>query len=273
MKRVEALDPLQPEALWYLGLSEAQHRNLAAATAYWQRLLACSIPPAGTTRWCRTPWRRSSRRTDRAIAGCFMTDPRPPSPHARPHPRAAGNGGASAMNEASAADLLRALRGLVASGAVRIELDLKRLDHMDSPVGVEADSNIWVYGSIPICAGVFWQLGPWAGIAAVVVSLALYFTLAAPMSAAAWRGGSRSGRCRTASCGGGCGGSAGSPWSSVRAARAAVLPPATGWRWSAASRRTSPGHRRTPRPDPRGDGARHHGSLQSRELLQISPNT
>src|SRR6185312_14293064 len=43
--------------------------------------------------------------------------------------------------EATPVDLLRALRGLVESGALRLELDLKRLDHMDSPVGVEADSN------------------------------------------------------------------------------------------------------------------------------------
>ncbi len=80
------------------------------------------------------------------------------------------------MNDASAADLLRGLRGLVESGKIRIELDFGRLDHMDSPVGVEADSNIWVYVGLPICALVFWQLGLWPGIAAAAVFVGLYFT-------------------------------------------------------------------------------------------------
>jgi hypothetical protein len=81
------------------------------------------------------------------------------------------------MNEASPADLLRVLRGLVENGKIRIELDFRRLDHMDSPVGVEADSNIWVYAALPLCALVFWQLGMWPGAAAVAVCLALYFTV------------------------------------------------------------------------------------------------
>jgi hypothetical protein len=49
---------------------------------------------------------------------------------------------------------------------------------MDSPVAVEADSNIWVYGSIVVCAIIFWQGGIFPGIAAIAVSLALYFTVA-----------------------------------------------------------------------------------------------
>ncbi len=81
------------------------------------------------------------------------------------------------MNEASAADLFRELRRLVASGTLRLELDLARLDHIDSPVAVEADSNIWVYGLLVICVAVFWQAGPVPGVVAIAVSLVLYFTL------------------------------------------------------------------------------------------------
>lgn len=40
MKRVEALDPKQPAALWYLGLAAAQQRHFDEATGYWQRLSA-----------------------------------------------------------------------------------------------------------------------------------------------------------------------------------------------------------------------------------------
>jgi hypothetical protein len=82
------------------------------------------------------------------------------------------------MNEASADDLFRELRALLARGTLRLELDLARLDHIDSPVAVEADSNIWVYGSIAVCAIIFWQGGTYPGVAAVAVSLALYFTVA-----------------------------------------------------------------------------------------------
>jgi hypothetical protein len=80
------------------------------------------------------------------------------------------------MNDASAAELLRVLRGLVESGKIRIELDFRRLDHMDSPAGIEADSNIWVYAGIPACALVFWQFGLWPGAGAVALCIVLYFT-------------------------------------------------------------------------------------------------
>ncbi|HKW52531.1 MAG TPA: tetratricopeptide repeat protein, partial [Stellaceae bacterium] len=38
-RHVDTLDPKQPQALWYLGLAEAQQRHLAEASGYWQRLL------------------------------------------------------------------------------------------------------------------------------------------------------------------------------------------------------------------------------------------
>jgi cytochrome c-type biogenesis protein CcmH len=38
-QRVDAQDPKQPQALWYLGLAAAQQRRLAAASGYWERLL------------------------------------------------------------------------------------------------------------------------------------------------------------------------------------------------------------------------------------------
>jgi cytochrome c-type biogenesis protein CcmH len=44
MKEVEQHDPKQPEALWYLGLAEAQNHNGGAAAGYWQRLLALLDP-------------------------------------------------------------------------------------------------------------------------------------------------------------------------------------------------------------------------------------
>jgi hypothetical protein len=80
------------------------------------------------------------------------------------------------MSEPTAEDLFRDLRRLLALGRVRLELDVARLEHIDSPVVVEADSNIWVYTLLAICAAVFWRAGPWPGVAAIIASLALYLT-------------------------------------------------------------------------------------------------
>lgn len=44
LKRVVAIEPNAPAALWYLGLAAAQQRHFDEATTYWQRLLA-ALPP------------------------------------------------------------------------------------------------------------------------------------------------------------------------------------------------------------------------------------
>jgi cytochrome c-type biogenesis protein CcmH len=44
MRKVEAIQPKQPEALWFLGLAEAQQQHPDAAVGYWKRLLAM-LPP------------------------------------------------------------------------------------------------------------------------------------------------------------------------------------------------------------------------------------
>jgi cytochrome c-type biogenesis protein CcmH len=40
LQRVLSLDPDEPDALWYLGLAQAQEHNPKAASAYWRRLAA-----------------------------------------------------------------------------------------------------------------------------------------------------------------------------------------------------------------------------------------
>ena len=44
MRRVNELDPKQPEALWYVGLAEAQQRRPKEAAGYWRQLLTV-LPP------------------------------------------------------------------------------------------------------------------------------------------------------------------------------------------------------------------------------------
>jgi hypothetical protein len=65
---------------------------------------------------------------------------------------------------------------LVADGSVEIAIDLRRLNHMDSPVVVEADSNIWLYGLLAASATVWWMGGMPVGLGALAVSAAVYAT-------------------------------------------------------------------------------------------------
>jgi hypothetical protein len=76
-----------------------------------------------------------------------------------------------------AAQLFAALRREEQAGTIRLELDLKRLSHIDSPVAIEAESNRWVYGGIVASGVVWWQLGAAAGIAVATASLGAYLTL------------------------------------------------------------------------------------------------
>ena len=49
LHRIEALDPSQPEALWYLGLTEAQAHHPSGAARYWRRL-ADELPASSAVR-------------------------------------------------------------------------------------------------------------------------------------------------------------------------------------------------------------------------------
>ena len=78
---------------------------------------------------------------------------------------------------ASASDLLRALAGLVEAGKVAVRLDFRRLNHMDSPVGVEADSNIWAYGVLALTILAWWRGGWEIGVAVAVIGTIAYYTV------------------------------------------------------------------------------------------------
>ncbi len=83
----------------------------------------------------------------------------------------------AAPPEDTAVDLFRALGQLHARGALTLRLDFKRLDHMDSPVGIEADANRWAYAVLAATLLVFW-FGGWKAAAAVaVIGIIAYYTL------------------------------------------------------------------------------------------------
>ena len=77
----------------------------------------------------------------------------------------------------TAAELFRALRRLVAEGRISMRCDFKRLQHMDCPVALEADSNIWAYAVLVAALIALWRGGWWAALALGAAGAAFYFTL------------------------------------------------------------------------------------------------
>jgi hypothetical protein len=77
----------------------------------------------------------------------------------------------------SADELFKRLRRLCAEGRVAIELDNKRLTHIDSPVSFEAWGNQLVYPLLLLTCAVWWWLGWKAGTGMAVASVLLYLTL------------------------------------------------------------------------------------------------
>ncbi len=76
-----------------------------------------------------------------------------------------------------AGTLFAALGRLARAGQISMRLDYKKLGQMDSPVGSEADGNVWAYGGVALALGVLWFAGWQAAAAVAVVGLAAYLTL------------------------------------------------------------------------------------------------
>jgi hypothetical protein len=84
------------------------------------------------------------------------------------------------MDQRTDTDLLAALKRLVEQGAVRLELDAAKLDHMDSPVSVQSESTRW-FAVLFVASGAAFWFGGWiGGGAAIIASLALWFAWVRP---------------------------------------------------------------------------------------------
>jgi hypothetical protein len=82
----------------------------------------------------------------------------------------------TAPDQESADELLAALRRLAAAEEVKIHIEPHRLNHIDSPVAVEADGNIWAYGFLVVAVLVGWQWGLVAGGATLALGVLVYLT-------------------------------------------------------------------------------------------------
>jgi hypothetical protein len=77
----------------------------------------------------------------------------------------------------TADELFSRLRRLCTEGSVAIELDNKRLSHIDSPVSFEAWGNQLVYPLLLLTCAVWWWFGWQIGSAAAVASVLIYLTV------------------------------------------------------------------------------------------------
>src|SRR5690349_8505757 len=73
--------------------------------------------------------------------------------------------------------LLSELRRLRGAARLSLELDHRRLAHIDSPVVVEAESTRLIYFGVGASAAAWWLYGAPAGLAAAAACLVLYLTL------------------------------------------------------------------------------------------------
>jgi len=72
-------------------------------------------------------------------------------------------------------DLLVLLKDAIVAGRVTVGLDYKRLNHVDSPICVEADSNRWIYGIMALTLGAGFGIAWPAGLAAMALGVVIYF--------------------------------------------------------------------------------------------------
>ncbi len=75
---------------------------------------------------------------------------------------------------------LKMLRQMIESGAITASLDLRKLEHIDSPISVQADSNRWIYALIVIVGLAAWLVGWWAAGGAAAAGAVAWFTVGKP---------------------------------------------------------------------------------------------
>lgn len=76
----------------------------------------------------------------------------------------------------SASELLAALRRMQTDGKVELRIVPRELHHIDSPVTVEADGNIWAYAFLFAAALVWWEWGMAAGLATLGAGVVIYLS-------------------------------------------------------------------------------------------------
>ena len=74
-------------------------------------------------------------------------------------------------------DLLEILRAAEADGRVTIGLDPRKLDDVDSPISIQAESTRWIYGLMAGALLLWWLGGAYAGVGAIAAGALIYATI------------------------------------------------------------------------------------------------
>ncbi len=74
-------------------------------------------------------------------------------------------------------DLLEMLRAAAADGRVTIGLDAGKLDDVDSPISIQAESTRWIYGLMAAALLLWWLWGATAGVGAIAAGALIYATI------------------------------------------------------------------------------------------------
>lgn len=74
-------------------------------------------------------------------------------------------------------DYLRQLRETIAAGGIKPALSFSKLEHIDSPISVQADSGRWVYSLIVFGGAAAWFGGMWWGLGAAAAGAAAWFSI------------------------------------------------------------------------------------------------
>ncbi len=73
-------------------------------------------------------------------------------------------------------DLLDMLETAHREGRITIVIEAVRLDHMDSPIAVDADSTRWLYGLVVAVGLIWWFAGTDYGVRALIAAALIYAT-------------------------------------------------------------------------------------------------
>jgi tetratricopeptide (TPR) repeat protein len=181
---VLASEPDNPRALYLLGVANLQRGGAEAAVPLLERAREGAPGDADVLNTLGEALRVLGRNGAAAEAFRAALALAPGHPHAAANlarvaeaPDPPGAAPRALPPEQSTRPLLHKL---VSSGRVGIEIDLARLDSMDSPVVMQSDMAKWFVVLVAAAGGAFWLGGLWVGLGVTAVGLALYQGLGRP---------------------------------------------------------------------------------------------
>jgi tetratricopeptide (TPR) repeat protein len=178
-------EPENPRALYLLGVANLQRGGAEGAIALLERASAASPGDAEVHNTLGEALRVLGRNAAAAAEFRAALQLAPDHPHAAANLARVASAAEQpespppppAVPEQNTRPLLRAL---VSAGRVAVEIDLARLDSMDSPIVMQSDMAHWFVLLVAVGAVAFWFGGLWVGLAVTALGVALYQVVGRP---------------------------------------------------------------------------------------------